>query len=160
MTYLPRIIIFNKAATDPFAGGAGLYTFTMTNSVDTWEQDGTYTYTNSTSKSVTLIVRAQGMNATGNVFSEIKATQINVDLTTLLANVAVIDGIVDALAVSVADLPTNSELATALDPLPTAVENAAAVLAAAVLDPIDVNIQEVNDVELKGDGSTVPWGPV
>jgi hypothetical protein len=132
------------------------------------------------------------------MFSAITATQINVDLTILTANVAVIDTVVDALAVSVADLPTNtelttalgdiptnselttalsdlptnselttalsdlptnSELATALDPLPTAAENAAAVLAAAVLNPIDANVQEVNDVTLTGDGSTTPWGP-
>ena len=43
---------------------------------------------------------------------------------------------------------------------PTAAANASAVLAAATANPIDANIQEVNDVVLKGDGSTTPWGPV
>lgn len=43
--------------------------------------------------------------------------------------------------------------------VPTAVQNAAAVLAAATSNPIDANIQEVNDVALTGDGSATPWGP-
>jgi hypothetical protein len=58
------------------------------------------------------------------------------------------------------DGPTNAELATALDPIPTAAENAAAVLAAATANPIDANVQEINDVTLTGDGSGTPWGPV
>jgi hypothetical protein len=43
-----------------------------------------------------------------------------------------------ATAAGVADLPTNAELATALDPLPTAAENAAALLAAAVEGAVTV----------------------
>lgn len=38
-------------------------------------------------------------------------------------------------------------------------EIAAAVLAAAAADPIDANLQQINDVTLTGDGSAVPWGP-
>jgi len=98
MAYLPRVIIFNKASTDPFAGGAGLDTFTMTDSVDTWESD-TYTYYNSTSEDVTIVIRTQGMNASGNVFSLIEVEQINVDLTTLINNLAVVDTNVDAILV-------------------------------------------------------------
>jgi hypothetical protein len=90
MTYLPRCIIFNKASTDPFAGGAGIHTFTMTNSVDTWEAE-TYTYYNSTANDVTLVVRFQGMNASGNMFSALSVEQINVDLTSALAAIAAID---------------------------------------------------------------------
>lgn len=96
MAYLPRVIVFNKAATDPFAGGAGLYTFTMTNSVDTWEDD-LYTYTNATAEDVTLVIRCQGMNAANNLFSAILVEQINVDLTMLLANLAIVDTVVDAV---------------------------------------------------------------
>jgi hypothetical protein len=96
MTYLPRIIVFNKASTDPFAGGAGLYTFTMTDSIDTWEDD-LYTYTNSGTEDVTLVIRCQGMNATGNMYSVADVEQINVDLTTALANIATIDTVVDAI---------------------------------------------------------------
>lgn len=84
MTYLPRAIIFNKATTDPFAGGVGLHTFTMTNSVDTWESD-VYTYTNSTTEDITLVIRCQGMNTTGNLFSLVDVEQINVDLTSAIA---------------------------------------------------------------------------
>jgi len=98
MTYLPRCIIFNKAATDPFAGGSGIHTFTMTNSVDTWEAE-TYTYYNATAADITLVIRFQGMNATGNVFSALLVEQINVDLTAVLANLAIVDGIVDAILV-------------------------------------------------------------
>ena len=89
MTYLPRCIIFNKATTDPFAGGAGLHTFTMTDSIDTWESD-TYTYTNTGTEDVTLVIRCQGMNATGNMYSALEIEQINVDLTQVLANQALI----------------------------------------------------------------------
>jgi hypothetical protein len=76
MTYLPRVIIFNKASTDPFAGGAGLHTFTMTDSIDTWESD-LYTYTNSGNMDVTLVIRCQGMNATGDMFSEVAVTPVS-----------------------------------------------------------------------------------
>lgn len=96
MTYLPRIIVFNKASTDPFAGGTGLYTFTMTNSIDTWEDD-LYTYTNTTSEDITLVIRCQGMNATGNMYSLVDVEQINVDLTGAIAKIDVIDGLVDAI---------------------------------------------------------------
>jgi hypothetical protein len=85
MTYLPRCIVFNKASTDPFAGGAGLKTFTMTDSIDTWESD-IYTYTNTGTEDVTLVIRCQGMNATGNMYSALEVEQINVDLTSVLAN--------------------------------------------------------------------------
>jgi hypothetical protein len=43
--------------------------------------------------------------------------------------------------------------------VPTAAANAAAVLAAATANPIDANVQEVNDVALTGDGGATPWGP-
>jgi len=44
---------------------------------------------------------------------------------------------------------------------PTAIEIAAAVLAAASVTPIAANIQKVNDVEVTGDGQTgTEWGPV
>lgn len=84
MTYLPRVIIFNKASTDPFAGGAGLHTFAMTNSIDTWESE-VYTYTNSGTADVTLVIRTQGMAASGSVYSVVDVEQINVDLTAALA---------------------------------------------------------------------------
>lgn len=102
MTYLPRCIIFNKATTDPFAGGTGLYTFTMTNSVDTWEDD-LYTYTNSGSEDVTLVIRCQGMNATGNMYSALDIEQINVDLTSATALINAIKAKTDQLAFTVAN---------------------------------------------------------
>jgi len=107
MTYLPRCIIFNKASADPFAGGAGLHTFTMTDSIDTWESEA-WTYTNSTAADVTLVVRFQGMHATATFYSALLAEQINVDLTTALANIAVIDGVVDAIKTKVDTLKNPS----------------------------------------------------
>lgn len=107
MAYLPRCIIFNKASTDPFAGGAGINTFTMTDSIDTWEAS-TYTYYNSTAEDVTLVVRFQGMNASGNMFSALLVEQINVDLTAVLAALAVVDGIVDDILVDTGtDIPAD-----------------------------------------------------
>jgi len=96
MTYLPRVQIFLKSGTDPFAGGTPLDTFTMTDSVDTWEDDE-YTYTNSGSEDVTLVIRFQGKNATGTVYTWADVEVINVDLTTVLANLAIVDTVVDAI---------------------------------------------------------------
>jgi len=106
MAYLPRCIIFNKAATDPFAGGAGINTFTMTDSTTTWE-DELYTYTNSTANDVTLVIRFQGKNASGTVATALLVEQINVDLTSVLANLAIVDGIVDAIKLKTDNLPSD-----------------------------------------------------
>ncbi len=96
MTYLPRIIIFDKASTDPFAGGTGLNTFTMTDSTDTWEYS-TYVYTNTGTADVTLVIRSQGMNATGTMLSAVKVDVINVDLTSALAKLDAIKAKTDIL---------------------------------------------------------------
>jgi hypothetical protein len=48
----------------------------------------------------------------------------------------------------------------ALSDVPTASENATAILSAATTaGGIDANIQKVNDVTIVGNGSTTPWGP-
>ena len=96
MTYLPRIIIFDKATTDPFAGGIGLNTFTMTDSTDTWEYS-TYVYTNTGTADVTLVIRSQGMNATGTMLSAVKVDVINVDLTSALSKLDDIKAKTDTL---------------------------------------------------------------
>lgn len=100
MTYLPRVIMFLKNTTDPFAGGTGLHTFTMTDSVDTWEDD-TYTYSNDTSEDVVLVIRTQGKNATGNLFSYLDIEVINVDLTSVIALLNTIDGKADTIDANV-----------------------------------------------------------
>jgi hypothetical protein len=43
--------------------------------------------------------------------------------------------------------------------IPSAATVAAAVLAAAASNPIDANVQEINDTALTGNGSSTPWGP-
>lgn len=96
MVYLPRIIIFNKASTDPFAGGTPLKTFTMTDSIDTWEADS-YTYTNTGTADVALVIRCQGKNATGSMYSYVDVDVINVDLTSALAKLDAIKAKTDTL---------------------------------------------------------------
>lgn len=138
MAYLPRCIIFNKATTDPFAGGAGIHTFTMTNSVDTWESE-TYVYTNSTANDITLVIRFQGKNAANNMFSALALDVINVDLTTVIAlltdmhdtdlpavstKVDTVDTVVDAIKLKTDNLPVDpadeSLLEAAIAAIPTA----------------------------------------
>lgn len=96
MAVLPKFEVSDKSLLDPFLGGTALYTFTMTDSINTWESD-TYTYTNTSAGDVTLIVRAIGMNASGNVYCVADIEQINVDLTNAIAKIDVIDGLVDAI---------------------------------------------------------------
>jgi len=98
MTYLPRIITFLKNDTDPFAGGTGVNTFTMTDSIDTWEYS-TYTYANNTAADVILVIRSQGKNASGTMLSAVTVDVLNVDLTSVLAKLTIIDGIVDDILV-------------------------------------------------------------
>lgn len=64
------------------------------------------------------------------------------------------DGAIDA-ATFAADAITAAKVAADVG-----TEIAAAVLAAAVVAPIDANVQKVNDVTLLGDGNLTPWGPV
>ena len=96
MTYLPRIILFNKNGTDPFSGGTAIYTFTMTDSIDTWETIS-YTYTNTTTEAITLVARCQGKNATGSMFSYLDIDFINVDLTSALSKLDAIKAKTDVL---------------------------------------------------------------
>jgi hypothetical protein len=117
---------------------------------------------------------ALGM-ATANLDTQLDALPTTAELATALASaddavlaaIAALNNLSSAQAQTAAaaaltayDPPTKAELDTAVDALPTAVENAAAVLAAATANPIDANVQEINDVTLVGDGSTTPWGPV
>jgi hypothetical protein len=68
----------------------------------------------------TNIVLAKGTGVTG--FNDLSAAQVNAEVDTAIADASL------ATAAGVADLPTSAELATALDALPTAAENADAVL--------------------------------
>jgi hypothetical protein len=129
MTYLPRVIMFLKNTTDPFAGGTGLHTFTMTDSVDTWEDD-TYTYSNDTSEDVVLVIRTQGKNATGNLFSYLDIEVINVDLTSVIALLNTIDGkadTIDAIKAKTDLIPASpaeaGEYTTAIAALQTDLDN-------------------------------------
>lgn len=144
MAYLPRCIIFNKASTDPFAGGTPLNTFTMTDSVDTWEDD-LYTYTNVGSSTVTLVIRFLGKNATGNVYTALTVEQINVDLTSALALLATIESAVDDLegrltAARAGYLDNLSAGAAALEATVAALNNlSAAEVNAEVVDALNVD---------------------
>lgn len=96
MTYLPRVLVFDKNDTDPFSGGTVVHTFTMTDSINTWETEN-YVYTNSGSEAITLTLRVQGKNASGSMFSLFDVDFINVDLTSALAKLDTIDTVVDSI---------------------------------------------------------------
>jgi len=68
----------------------------MTDSIDAWEYS-TYVYTNTGTADVTLVIRSQGMNATGTMLSAVKVDVINVDLTSALAKLDTIDTVVDSI---------------------------------------------------------------
>jgi hypothetical protein len=83
------------------------------------------------------------------------------------ADASVIAGRFDTLDTSIADLPTNAELTTALGTADDAVLAQIALVKAktdpltyTVANQVDVNIQYVNDVEVTGNGETgTEWGP-
>lgn len=83
------------------------------------------------------------------------------------ADASVIAGRFDTLDTSVADLPTNADLATALGTADDAVLAQIALvkaktdsLAFTVAGQVDANIQYVNDVQVTGDGQAgTEWGP-
>lgn len=103
-----------------------------------------------------------GLDAAG-VRAAIGLASANLD-----TQLSAIDTVVDALDTSVADLPTNSELATALATADDAVLAQIALIKAktdplsfTVAGMVDANIQYVNDVEVTGNGQTgTEWGPV
>jgi len=134
MSYLPRVIVFNKASSDPFAGGAGLHTFTMTDSIDTWESD-LYTYTNSGTADVTLMIRTQGMAASGSMYSVIDVEQINVDMTTALAKLN------EILEDTGTDIPAQISAIPVVTP-PSAIE---------IREEIDINSTQLEAIKAKTD---------
>jgi hypothetical protein len=108
--------------------------------------------------SLTLAAIASAVWA--NATRTLTAISDSAGITTLLSRITAALGIYTAADVRGAVGLASANLDTQLDALPTAAENATAVLSAAAANPIDANIQEVNDVTLKGDGSATPWGPV
>jgi hypothetical protein len=73
------------------------------------------------------------------------------------------DNAIDAGSIAAGAITATKFAAGAIDATALAAdagtEIAAAVLAAATANPIDANIQEINDVAVLGDGSATPWGP-
>ena len=72
MTYLPRAYLVASIG-NPLAGATPIDSFTMTNSVDTWETD-TFTITNSTNFDQDYTLWFSAQNATGNAISAYKIT--------------------------------------------------------------------------------------
>ncbi len=95
-----------------------------------------------------------------NATRTLTAISDSAGVTTLLTRITAALGIYTAADVRSSVGLATANLDTQLDALPTAAENAAAVLSAATANPIDANVQEVNDVTITGDGSATPWGPV
>lgn len=73
MTYLPRAYV-HTLDVEPITDATGvLHTFTMTDSVDTWESD-TFEYENTADYDVAIDVTFVGMNATGYVYGQVADT--------------------------------------------------------------------------------------
>jgi hypothetical protein len=171
MTYLPRVYIFRKRETDPFAGGSSIHTFTMTDSVDTWEHDS-YTYANDGAQDETLIIRFQGKNASGNLYSALNVEVINVDLTSVLAHLVDIKGAawtdesLASITTLLGTLATSAELAALNDLDPAGIRSAVG-LAAANLDDqflnlvswaainLDESITEGTIIQIRGNSWTI-----
>jgi len=85
MSYLPRFVIFDKVLTEPLLSSEEpLYTYIMSDSIDTWEST-TYTYTNTNESPVYLTIRGQGIASSGTFYSVSDVEVINVDLTNAIA---------------------------------------------------------------------------
>ena len=112
------------------------------------------------------------------VDTEIATLQTSVDDLPTNAELATALGTADdAVLTAINDLPTNAELATALGTADDAVLAQVALvktetdkiasiktktdsLTFTVAGNVDANAQYVNDTQLEGDGSAIPWGPV
>lgn len=96
----------------------------------------------------------------GNIVGNITGTLVG----NIYGNVTGSVGSVFGLNPALLDVAVSSRLASGtfaanyVTP-PTASQNATEVLNQASANPIDANVQQVNDVNLQGDGSTTPWGP-
>ena len=172
MGYLPRMHAFLKHEADPLVGGTPLFDDTMTNSIDTWE-GFTHSYSNNTAEDIVLVIRFQGKNATGNLYSALTVQIINVDLTSVLAHLVDIKGLgwVDESLVSLtadhALLATSAELA-ALNDLDAADIRAAIGLATANIDQqflntiswqainLDESITAGTIIQIRGNSWVIP----
>jgi hypothetical protein len=174
--YLDTEVAAIKAKTDQL-------TFTVSNRVDSTTQAGVSTLDAAGVRtavglgSANLDTQLSGINAKTTNLPTDPADQSAVEAAITAAaptasSIRAAVGLASAnLDTQIGDLPTNAELATsqaaaddatlaAIAARPSAAAIATAVLAAATANPIDANLQEINDVVLTGDGSSIPWGPV
>jgi hypothetical protein len=107
-------------------------------------------------------------SVTGLTAADVGAIKLKTDnLPSDPADASVIAGRFDTVDTSIADLPTNAELTTALGTADDAVLAQVALVKAktdsltfTVAGVLDANIQYVNDTAVTGDGSAgTPWGP-
>lgn len=153
MTYLPRFQIFLKRGTDPFAGGTPEHTFTMTNSVDIWENE-TYTYSNDGTEDETLVIRCLGKAASGNVYGMYDAEILNVDLTESLSRLAAIKAITDQFNFTVANQVDANALTGGASPVEIRTEmDANSTKLASILVDTGTTLPAVLDA-IKGTGWT------
>lgn len=89
--------------------------------------------------------------ASANLDTQLDALPTNAELTTAL-------GAADDPVLTAIGALNNLSSAQVTAAVPTAVQNAAAVLAAAVSNPIDANVQEINDTEIVGNGVSPKFG--
>lgn len=158
MSYLPNIVIFDKRGIDAILGGVPLNTFTMTNSIDTWESD-VYTYTNTGAEDVTLVIRVQGMNATGNMYSALLVEQINVDLTSAIALINGVKAKTDQLVFTVANQVDANSLTGGTSAADVRIEmDANSTKLAAILDDTGTTLDGIVDA-IKAKTDNLPATP-
>lgn len=141
------------AAINADAGsGAGSYDNT-TDSVEALRDRGDAAWTTATGFSTldAAGVRSAVGLASANLDTQIGDVPTNAELTTALGTAD------DAVLAAIAAL-NNISSAQVTAAVPTAVQNAAAVLAAATANPIDANVQEINDVAVTGNGVSPKFG--
>jgi hypothetical protein len=131
--------------TSPFDSITGLHCVVIDTSNDTgdsgfWVAGAQYTLVLSPDETVDGLAVAKVIG-TFTIGRALTAAQVNAEVDTALADY---------------DGPTNTELATALDALPTAVENADEVATRTLL----ADIRKVNDIAIDGAGTEGnPFGP-
>jgi hypothetical protein len=167
MAYLPRIYLM-QSIEDPLGGATADQTFTMTDSVDTWESD-TFAITNNTIYDQEYTLWFVAKNAAGNAYAayEIETIPDTDDIALAVWNYATKELTTPAdYMADVSALATSAEIA-ALNDLDAAGIRAAIGLALANLDDqflnlvswaavnIDESITEGNIIMIRGNSWTI-----
>ncbi len=107
----------------------------------------------------TIGVAGAGLTALGDTRLAHLDENVSTAATAILAAITALNNLSSAGAQAAAAAALTAYTAAAVGDIPTAAQNATALLAAAAAAPIAANVKKVNGVTLVGDGSATPWGP-